>query len=609
LNRFDGYQFVVYRYDPYDSTSLSDNFITALLEDRRGRIWVGTQQGLNLFDRGAGIFSRIMPDSTYPNSLSHPFINDIAEDRQGNIVVATWGGGLNILTLPEDDKGSRDIAFKHIRHVSEDHNSLSNNLIRQVVVDDRGVIWISTSVIQKSALHKIIFDKFSKDYRVDRAGSKDFGPEGGKLLESGEEVIRICKGRNGNLWIGVGPGLIRWNTASGKPAYYNLLEHRLFPPGEDWGWVFGLLEDSSGNIWMGTYGGWVLFDPLSGQSFDYQHKVNGLDGLHKYGVSALCEDRGGIIWLGSIEGLLKFDPRVKSFRRYRNDPGNLSSLSHNVVRAIHEDPRQPDRFLWVGTAGGGLNRFDMVNEVFVHFTQKDGLPDNVIYAILSDNDQNLWMSTNHGLSRFNPKTLEFKNFDIKDGLQDNEFNAGAYFKSESGELFFGGIKGFNAFYPEDIRDNRHRPPVIITDFQIFNESVSFKEADSPLKTAISETKEITLSYEDKVFSFEFAALDYTEPTKNRYMYIMENFDKDWRYAGTNRMATYTNLDPGKYRLRVRGSNNDSFWNEEGTSVTITITPPWWRTGWAYTIFALLIVTLLYILRRYELNRQRLKYNP
>lgn len=162
LNGFDGYQFVVYRYDPYDLTSLSDNFITALLEDRRGRMWVGTQQGLNLFDRAAGTFSRIIPDSTHPTSLSHPIINDITEGRQGNIVVATWGGGLNILTLPEDDKDSRDIAFKHIRHFAEDHNSLSNDLVRQVVVDDRGVIWASTSVIQSGFI--IVVGTFSDLY-------------------------------------------------------------------------------------------------------------------------------------------------------------------------------------------------------------------------------------------------------------------------------------------------------------------------------------------------------------------------------------------------------------------------------------------------------------
>jgi len=333
-----------------------------------------------------------------------------------------------------------------------------------------------------------------------------------------------------------------------------------------------------------------------------------------------------------LDGLQRFDPATASFKRYQNDPRDSTSISFNVVRAIHEDPFQPDKYLWLGTAGGGLNRFDLQTETFTHFTEKDGLPDNVIYAILSDSPDfpsntlkedrgNLWMSTNKGLSKFvlspaaggvnsaEGRTYQFKNYDVKDGLQDNEFNSCAYFKSQSGELFFGGIGGFNVFYPEDIQDNQHVPPVVITDFQIFNKSVAFERPrsgvrgpKSVLQKPIAETEEITLSYEHKVFSFEFAALDYTDPAKNRYAYKMENFDQDWQQAGTKRTATYTNLNPGKYVFRVKAANNDGVWNEDGAAIKIIITPPWWRTWWAYGFYGLLLVAGVFAADRFQRRR-------
>ncbi|MFQ5797448.1 MAG: ATP-binding protein, partial [Bacteroidota bacterium] len=203
----------------------------------------------------------------------------------------------------------------------------------------------------------------------------------------------------------------------------------------------------------------------------------------------------------------------------------------------------------------------------------------------------------------------FKNYYVQDGLQSNEFNLGAYHKSRSGEMFFGGINGFNSFYPDSIKDNPHIPPLVITGFQIFNESVKISpQGETPLQKHISVTDEIVLSHKDNVFSFEFAALDYNAPEKNQNAYMMEGFDEDWIYSGTRRFATYTNLDPGEYVFRVRGSNNDGIWNEEGTSVRIIITPPWWQTWWAYTVYVILIVAVLYGIRRFEVNRERLAHD-
>ncbi|HEY9600058.1 MAG TPA: histidine kinase dimerization/phosphoacceptor domain -containing protein, partial [Allocoleopsis sp.] len=254
-----------------------------------------------------------------------------------------------------------------------------------------------------------------------------------------------------------------------------------------------------------------------------------------------------------------------------------NSLSYDRVLSMLEYPAGT---LWLGTYGGGLDKFEIATETFTHYTEKDGLPSNSVVGILADDEGNLWLSTGKGLSKFNPKTEKFRNYDVSDGLQGNEFDGvKAYFKSKTGEMFFGGLNGFNSFYPEQVKDNPHIPPIVITDFKIFDKSVK-------LDSAISETQEIKLSYKDNFFGFEFAALDYTNPQKNQYAYKLEGFDKDWIYSGSRRYATYTNLDGGTYTFRVKGSNNDGVWNEEGTSLKIIITPPPWKTWWAYTLYAI-----------------------
>jgi hypothetical protein len=216
------------------------------------------------------------------------------------------------------------------------------------------------------------------------------------------------------------------------------------------------------------------------------------------------------------------------------------------------------------------------------------------------------LSTNKGLSRFDPKTNIFSNYDVSDGLQSNEFEGGAYYKSRSGWMLFGGINGFNVFHPDSIKDNLYIPPVVMTDFQIFNKSPKIGGKGSPLRQHISETDELVLSHQQSVFSFEFAALDYTAPQRNQYAYKMEGFDESWRDVGSRRFATYTNLDPGEYVFHVKGSNNDGIWNEQGTSIKITIMPPWWRTWWAYTLYVVMVLGLLYAIRRYESSRMHLK---
>ncbi|MEZ4934603.1 MAG: ATP-binding protein [Saprospiraceae bacterium] len=320
-------------------------------------------------------------------------------------------------------------------------------------------------------------------------------------------------------------------------------------------------------------------------------------------IPVLFRQDENTFWIGTDRGLLKYDVPSESFSFLTNDPENPKSLSHPVVKCILPDPKQPERIFWIGTGGGGLNRFDLETGEFSHFTKKDGLPDDVIYGILDDEAGNLWMSTNQGLSRFNPAAGIFKNYGAKDGLQDNEFNSGAYFKGRDGRLFFGGIGGFNAFLPSAVEDNIFKPPIVITDFKLANQSVNFKAEGSPLKQAISQTKDLVLTWEHNIFSFEFTALDFTEPNQNKYAYLLENFNSDWQYIGTQRSATFTNIDPGEYIFRVKGTNHDGTWNEEGTSLKITILPPWWKTWWAYLGYALLLGATGYGFYKFQLNRK------
>ncbi|HEY7751373.1 MAG TPA: ATP-binding protein, partial [Ignavibacteriaceae bacterium] len=260
---------------------------------------------------------------------------------------------------------------------------------------------------------------------------------------------------------------------------------------------------------------------------------------------------------------------------------------------------------------GGLNKFDRKKRTFKHYRESDGLPNEVIYGILEDGKGNLWLSTNKGLAAFNPQTEQFKSYDVRDGIQNNEFNQGAYYKARNGEMLFGGINGFNLFHPDSLKENKNIPNIVITDFQIFYKSVSVASDNFKypvLTKSVSETKEINLTYADNVISFEFSALDYQTPSKNKYAYRMEGFDNNWNYTDANRrFVTYTNLDPGEYTFRVKGSNSDGVWNEEGVSVNIYISPPWWATWWAYGFYGLFFLSGLFAIRAYDMKRQRLKH--
>jgi signal transduction histidine kinase/DNA-binding response OmpR family regulator len=314
------------------------------------------------------------------------------------------------------------------------------------------------------------------------------------------------------------------------------------------------------------------------------------------------EDKSGVLWVGTGNGLNQFDREKEQFIRHPFDPGNPKN-SDISISSIHEDWKGR---LWVGTMSHGLHFFDRKTGSFSSVAKMDGLPSNQINGILEDNSENLWLHTENGIAKYNPDTKNIKVYDEKDGLRIGRNIFKAFCKNDNGEMYFGGTNGFVRFHPDKLRDNPHIPRVAITDFKIGYQTVAIG-VDSPLKKSITVTDSITLSYSENDLSFEFAALDYTAPDKNQYAYIMEGFDRDWINSGTRRFANYTNLSPGEYTFRVKGSNNDGIWNEEGASLRIIINPPWWKTWWAYTLYGILLLAAFFSFRRYEINRQRLKH--
>ena len=443
----------------------------------------------------------------------------------------------------------------------------------------------------------------NKSYRLFRANRKTGLIK--KAGRAGDHVWSMIQDLEGKLWIGGAFGLRRMDLQSGATH-----DHHPVAPAATLNDVLKVYRDKNDTLWCALKKAFARFERGSGRFYVYPFPQDFL--RSELGNPQIYQDEKKLFWIGSKDGLICFDPEQEDFgRHYHNEPENPRSLSANWVTAIVPDPDQPQRYLWLGTTSG-LNRFDRVAETFTAFTTEHGLPNNTIYGVLADNEGKLWMSTNKGISQFAPHTEKFRNFTTADGLQSNEFNFAAFYKSPEGEMFFGGIKGFNAFYPEDILDNPYIPPIALTDFQYYESSASEQSRSwRRLPTPAPELEAVALPYNANTLSFEFAALDYSAAGNNQYAYMLEGLNDEWIYCGTERRANFSLIPPGHYVFRVKGSNSDGIWNDVpqgGTSVKVIIHPPWWRTWWAYALYAILALTFLYSLRRYEMNRQQLKHN-
>jgi len=556
-----------------------------ILEDRNGYLWLATPGELMRFNPANKSYIYINHDPLNPWSISDNSASSIYQDRSGILWFGTSGYGVNIF----DPRADR---FKILKRAKDANSRIAGFSVRSILEDREGNLWVSTGVLYK--WNRKTGELKSFETHSDQLN--DFGNTG---------AWSMIQDRRGNIWLATHQGLYRYNLKTRKVRQYK------YDPADASGLkekvVYGVIEARNGEIWIASDRYFSkLVDEQRGRFVHYRYRFDSPN--MDPALPTIFQDEQERFWLGTQNGLLRFDPETKSFITYRNNPDVPTSINNNGVRAIFADPDNPSRILWLGTHGGGLNRFDMETETFSHYTTRDGLPNNVVYGILSDKFKRLWLSTNRGLSRFNPRTGKFQNFDISDGLQSNEFNSGAYFQSPSGEMFFGGINGLNYFYPEKVVSNPYVPNVVITGLRIFNRKITPATHPKLLPAVISQTNEISLSYDQDVITFEFAALNFTATFRNQYSYKLEGFNENWIPLGETRTATFTNLPPGNYVFRVKGSNNDGIWNEQGVSLRIHITPPFWRTRWAYLFYVLIALGTLYGIRHYELNRVLLKNN-
>ncbi|MCJ8272999.1 MAG: ATP-binding protein, partial [Psychrosphaera sp.] len=361
--------------------------------------------------------------------------------------------------------------------------------------------------------------------------------------------------------------------------------------------IRGLFVDSKNQLWIGTEGGGINRFNRVNQTFShYRHSPTDPHSISSDNVFTFFEDASNRLWIGTENGLNQFDSNTSQFISYQHNASDPHSLSHNFISSIHQDSKGT---LWVATFGGGLNKFDSDTARFTHYRKKDGLANDTINAIIEDQQGYLWLSTNQGLSKFDTNNETFRNFDVNDGLQSNEFNLGARLKSDDGELFFGGVNGFNRFFPENLIDDTTPPTLVLTDFLVANKSAPIiiqptkSDKSFSLPKTIDALDHLRLTYRQNLITFEFVALHFANPMKNRYAYQLVGQDEDWVYTDAkNRRATYTNLSDGDYVFRVKASNKDGYWNELGKSLNVTVLPPPWKSWWAYLIYVLCVVAVV-----------------
>jgi signal transduction histidine kinase/ligand-binding sensor domain-containing protein len=596
------------------------NKVSSIIENESGILWIGVE--------GRGLI-RFNPDN---DQIKHYDLNSGAEKHQfankirtlyqlsnGQIAIGTYGAGLYIFN-PETESW---FAF---RNNSGDSGAISHDHVFAVFEDCSKILWIGTFKgvdkldikPPKFAYHRLVNDR-------EKATSLDKGDQANFILS-------VLKDKENNTWCGtLGAGLYRIDGNSKRTVIYNASP--LNASGLTDNYIWALYEDRSSNIWVGS--GKELYRYVKKADKFILLNIKNKDKDLQYLSRTIYEDKQGNLWVGFYNaGLHKYNTETKTFKSYRHIHLRPDGRQPYLILSIFEDQ---NGVLWIGTDGGGLIRFNPANQVYQkfgykpgggpgigsprvnainedidgnlligtsnglviiqpdrntlhHYAEDDGLANSFVYAIEIDRLNNYWVSTNRGLSKITNEgnyNLSFRNYDVEDGLQSNEFNTGSSFQTIEGELLFGGINGYTSFFPERIIDNSTIPQMTISNFKIGDEVIKGNPNNSSIK----------VNFSDNSFTFEFAALEFTNPRKNQYQYKMEGFEEDWIMAGTRRYITYTNLDVGDYTFRVKGTNNDGWWSEEDAWVKIKIIPPIWQTIWAYLGYvALFVIGLISVIK-------------
>ncbi|MFC1569965.1 two-component regulator propeller domain-containing protein, partial [bacterium] len=635
-------QIIHYTHDPFQNNSISTNAIEAIVEDASQNIWIGTiDGGLNLYDRkndrfivykqdidqsanqtsntiyslycdrsgslwagfeNTGLY-RILIDSTkthsipkihheiyqhdanVSHSLSNNTVRSIFEDHQGNLWIGTYYGGVNLF---------RRNKKRFVNYHSEPYNEqgLNHDLVQTFLEDSKGNIWIGTDGGGLNYFNRKtgVFDKYMHDIEKPHCISDN-------------HVLDLSRDQNDNIWVATWNGLNYFHLKTGQfdSFFHDAKDTTSIISNK----VTSVLKDSEGNVWIGTTSGLTLYNPSKEVffQFDTERHVN----INNRYIHSIFQDSKKNLWIASVHGLYflsweKLSEQRWEFVLYVNEGQNSIGIPVNHFLSIYEDH---EGVLWLGTIDG-LCYYHPGHDQFGRYSTQDGLNTNMILSVIEDLQGNLWMGTNKGISHLNRHTRHFRNYGIHDGLSSDAFTK-AVNRCQSGELLFGGKTGFTIFYPNEIQESTYIPPIVLTDFQIFDQSIPLGNVLKPSHSHASESLIIELNYNENMVSFEFAALDYTAPQKNQYQYMLDGFDEEWRETdASRRFATYTNLPAGYYMFRVRGSNCDGVWNDDGYTIGVTIHPPFWRTNWALLIYIGLIISVLLVFRRLVAYREQLK---
>ncbi|MBL0745795.1 hybrid sensor histidine kinase/response regulator transcription factor [Chryseolinea lacunae] len=619
-------RFTHFEHNPADTTSLSSSFVTAIAEDRYGAIWIGTSKGLNLVNVD-GVIQHIYHNKDQSNTLSNDFIRALAFDKIGNLWIASYNG-LNYL---ETNKR----AFRVYQKESWNPRSISDNSIRSLLIDPSGFLWVGTyfggiNIVNPSLSSFLLVgtspsnQNSLSNYTIgsmaeDDKGNIWIGSEGGGLFYLDRktqkvESIKTYYGKpidlytiksllfdsQGNLWVGTYlHGLFMLDGKNKTVSTFNRQKGSTQSISDNT--VVALVENSPGDIWIGTDAGL--------NRYDYKTKrissvPLGKDSTNKEpSIACLSKDRSGTVWIGTkTNGLFRYSSITK-VQRYVNIPNHPGSLSNNSVYSVYEDLNGN---LWVGTYGGGLNLMNKDRGEFKRFTTRDGLVNDIVYGITEDHWNSLWITTPSGISKCDPVNMTFKNYTPSNGIPIDEINENSLLKHSSGTMFIGGLQGLLAFNPDKITDNTIEPKLTFRNLKVFNRAIVPNDDTGILKTSLEETQNLEFTHDQNVFTIEYGAFDYPNAGANRYAYKLEGFDKEWNYVGQTMSATYTNLDPGTYSFKVRAANGDGHWSKEIKSINIVKLSPFWKTPWAFAAYFAIGTLLLYIARRVVLIRLQLE---
>jgi len=612
-------QFIHSRGEP---RSLLDNELLVVFEDLRGNIWTGGEDGFSHLNINTSQFVNFeIPPNSYDQSKSN-HIYGINEDQKGELWLNTYNGFYRY-------NPSTKVLRHHLKNLKNE-NSLSGNLVLQIMHDQSGQAWILT---YDDGVNKL--NHFSNSFQKSEMNS--FYPS----TLSSNIISRILGDSKGNLWFGTYEEGLNKTTLNKNREFTNF-EHYLpepkYPKSINGNRVYSIFEDQEQTIWVGTQNGLNRYNAKNNDFTRFEHDPYDSTTIGRGTVSAIFEDSYGTFWVGTWNGLYILDKKTGIFLHLISDKNNPGAIVSNEIRKIHEDShgelwfagdfleklnRSDTSFihyfsdsiifrdskktdiwdvveddsanLWMTTYRGGLIKYQRIDRTFTTVTTKDGLPSNTPAAIEVDDKGFIWVSSTQGISRIDTRDYSIHNYDDADGLAGLEFIDNSSYKDEEGWLYFGGREGISFFHPDSLKDNTIIPPVYVTSLTVAGHQKYF---DKPLY----EMGSVDLQYNENDFSFDFVALDYINPNKNQFAYMLEGYDEDWNYVGNKRTANYTNMSPGDYTFWVKGSNNNGYWNEQGASLALTIFPPFWRTWWAYGAYVFVLIGLLYILRRNELRK-------